>query len=128
MPREREHHGDRGLVVGAEDPLVGVFPDTVDEHGLDRRLQLHRVEVCAQQQRALRVGGRRSCGRAGGGDAGKQVAAVAARQGARAILLNAHAQCAELGADTLRAGALATGWALDPAQLGKDAAEEAPLE
>ena len=53
--REQHHHG--GLVVGAEDALVGVFPDPLVEHGLDRRLRRHRVEMGAEHQRPSRRAG-----------------------------------------------------------------------
>ena len=45
---ERQQHHDGGLVVGSEDPLVGVLPHALGEPGLHRRLQGDRVEVGAE--------------------------------------------------------------------------------
>ena len=91
---EREQHRHGGLVVGAEDALVGVLPVAVDEHRLDGRLQWNGVQVRAQQHgapgwrhRYRRASRRwRLPSRAGGGDAREQVAAVRARPRARVVL------------------------------------------
>ena len=52
-----EHHRDRGLVVGAEDRVVGVLPAVVDDDRLDRDVAVRDgVEVGAEQDaRSVRV-------------------------------------------------------------------------
>ncbi len=125
VAREREQHRHGGLVVGAEDAVVGVLPAAVDEHRLDGRAQRHRVEVRAQQQRAP-LGGRSTGGVAAGPrrDAREQVAAVgAARAARRRPRATVDAERAQLGDHALGARALAPGRALDPAQLGERAVQ-----
>jgi hypothetical protein len=130
VAREREHDGDRGLVVGAEDALVGVLPHAVDQHRLDRRMRRHRVEVRAQQHRSPLLAVRRAGRAAGlaGGDPREQVAAVGVRERARVVLVDLHAERAQLGDHALGAATLEAGRALDPAQLGERAAQVAALE
>ena len=47
LAHEREYHRYGGLVIRAEDPVVGVFIYAVHEHGVDGRLRGNGVEVRA---------------------------------------------------------------------------------
>ena len=88
-PRRREDGGDGGLVVGAEDRLVGVAEHAVLLLDLDRAGERDGVEVGAEQDRPR-------AGRAL--DAGEQVAAVGAGVGRRVVLLDLQAEALQLGA------------------------------
>ncbi len=101
-----ERDRDRGLVVGAQDAVVGVLPSPVDQHGLDRRRGRHRVQMGADEDAAL----------ARAGDAGEQVAGVRARALTGVILLRVEPHLLELADDPVGAFALPAGRALDPAQ------------
>ena len=101
-PRQLEHDRDRGLVVGAEDAVVGVLPAAVDDHGVDRDAAVvDGVEVRAEQDRAL----------AAAGEAREQVA------GGVLLCLDPHP--AQLRLDALGALALVPERARDAAERGE---------
>ena len=128
VARERQQHGHGGLVVGAEDPLVGVLPAAVHEHRLDGRLRAGR---CRGGRRAApSAPGCRSGGAAG---AGRGIRASRLPQSepigaAGVVLVDLDAERAQLGDHALGAGALAPGGALDAAELGERAVQVAALE
>jgi hypothetical protein len=84
---------------------VRVLPAAVDQHRLDRRLGLDRVEVRAQQQRALGAAG----------DPREQVADP--------VLLGLHSHAAQLRDHALRARTLVPERARDPAEVGEQLRE-----
>ena len=98
------------------------------EHRLDRRLQRHRVEVRAQQQRRA-LAGRLAAPRAARAGSARAGCRSPSRSRAPASSsLDRHAERAQLGDHALGAGSLAAGGALDPAQLGERAVQIAALE
>ena len=107
----REQHGHRRLVVGAEDAGIRVLPAPVAQDRLDRGGERDRVEMGAEHD-ARRPGSCRL-------DAGEEVPGVRAGRGGAAVLGRHEAHRPQLRGDPVRAGALAAGRALDPAQGGK---------
>ncbi len=115
---EREQDRDGGLVVGAEDRVVCVLPAAVAQDGLDRSVRGDRVEMRAQQHRAVAVPG----------DSHEEVAAVAAQRATCAVLLGLEAERRELRIDDLSAHALLARRAVGAAQSREGVAEPTPLE
>ena len=101
---DREDHRHRGLVVRAEDAGVRVLPAVVDQHGVDRRLRRHRVQVRAQQHGPLRA------------------PADARQQVARLVALDLEPHPAQLGGDALGARRLLPRRARDAAEVREELA------
>ena len=115
---EHQQHGDGGLVVGAQDPLVGVFPEPIAQHRLHGSKQRHGVHVRAQQDAPPLIRGASQGGP--GANPREQVAAIRARHRRGVILLHPDPQRPQLPFDQPRAGALVAGWTLGTAELGED--------
>src|SRR3954467_10909739 len=109
-PRQLEDDRDRGLVVGAEDAVVGVLPAAVDDHRVDRDAAVvDRVEVGAQEDRAP----------AAAGDAREQVAG--------GVLLRPDPHLAQLRLHALGALSLMPERARDAAERGERVVEPRAL-
>jgi hypothetical protein len=105
-PRQLQDDRYGRLVVGAEDPVVGVLPSSVDEHRLHGGSQRHGVHVRAEQH-ALRRPPR---------DAGEQVAGLRADRRPALVLLHIEPQRAQLLGQPIGHAALVSRGALDAAQ------------
>ena len=127
VARERQHHGDRGLVVGAEDAVVRVLPAVSSSTG-STGARSGTVSRCAHSSSERPFGALLRGARPVRGDEREQVAAVRARDQPRVVLVDLDAERAQLRDHALRAGALVARRALDPAQLGERPVQVAALE
>ncbi len=106
VPRELDHRRDGRLVVRTEDPAIGVLPDPLPQHRLDRGGQRHRVHVRAEHHPAG----------AAARDPREQVAAVGADLWSGTVLFDLEPEARELAPDPVRTPTLPPGWTFDPAQ------------
>ena len=124
---KHQQHGDGGLVVGAEDPLVGVFPEPIAQDRLHGGEQRHGVHVRAQQD-ALPLARRASLRGRGAGLARAGCRSRSPPPPRRRPPRTSIPSAPSSAFDQSRAGALVAGGTLGTAELGEDVVQVTALQ